>query len=215
MTTIIFFCILTMNACCALFSLLAMKFTDSAVRPLALAVGSVKEVFLIMPDKEPAIKLKPLTIRFPEAVWEEIREFANANNIPMAEFVRMAVSYNLTKYLDTVKFLDEKQGAEYLKQSSETKALIMSLLGEVSDIRFELNRIGVNFNQLVKLKNIERKYANANARDIDRLMQKQREEEEVKSESNQYLDKQELDSLITRFETAAKKAGDALCRIHG
>ena len=95
--------------------------------------------------------LRPITVRFTEDAWEAIRDIAESNGLSQAEVVRMAVAGNLSRYLGDIRFVDPKQG-------EQIRRCVASLVDIVSAIRIELNRIGVNYNQEVRVLNTEAKY---------------------------------------------------------
>ena len=76
------------------------------------------------------------------------------------------------------------------------KVQIINLFNVISEVKNELNRIGVNYNQEVRQRNIERKYGGDMT---DRT-------------GSTALSWQELDALISRYERATKGVAD-LCRI--
>lgn len=145
----------------------------------------------------------PVTVRFSADAWDAIRETAIENNMSMAELIRIAVAGNLGRYLGDIRIINEEQAAEI-------KRLIVSYLDTVSRVEIELRRIGVNFNQEIRLKQIERKYRGATS--LHSRMKKQEEEKAIIDGSG-ILSKEELDALITRYEQATKQVGDLLCRI--
>lgn len=87
---------------------------------------------------------------------------------------------------------------------------IAELGTELEKIRYELNRIGVNYNQEIRIKNIERKYSKRS--DYDTLKKKEKEIEEVKSESLK-ITPNDLRTLIKRYENAMAKAGAVLSKL--
>lgn len=141
--------------------------------------------------------LQPITVRFPQDVYDAIADIADISCCSKAEIVRMAVAGNLSMYLGDIRIIDKQQGAEIKQQ-------ITALFDAVSRAENELHRIGVNFNQLVRLKHIERKYGGAICAN------RSEEENSIRGESVD-LSKTELDEIITRYEQAAKQAGDFLC----
>ena len=143
--------------------------------------------------------LRPITVRFTPAAWRAIREMAEEEGISQAELVRVAVAGNLNRYLGTIRYVDSGQG-------EEIKVLAAGLMTEIANIGRELNRIGVNYNQEVRLTNIDRKYGNEEAKGAAR--------KEVLLES-EHLSKKNLDVLIERYEQATRTVGEALCRILG
>ena len=147
--------------------------------------------------------LCPITVRFTKGALDAIRDIAAENGVSMAELVRMAVAGNLASYLGTVRILDKRQ-------AKEVKDLIVSLMDMVSQIQTELNRIGVNYNQEIRLKNIERKYqGKLMGSDIMNMIA---EKEKVENEC-QGFSKEDMDGLMSRYEAATKQVGDVLCRI--
>lgn len=143
--------------------------------------------------------LCPITVRFPQEVYDAIADMARHSCISKAELVRMAVAGNLSVYLGNIRIIDKQQGAEIKHQ-------ITALFDAISRTENELHRIGINFNQAVRLKNIERKYGAA-------ICPERAEEEQAIRDESVNLSKAELDEIISRYEQAAKQTGDALCRI--
>ncbi len=148
--------------------------------------------------------LKPMTIRFSEEAWTQFDAEAKKLGMNKTEFIRMTVTKNLYRYMGTIRIIDEELAAEI-------KDLLRALLDEVSAVRMELRRIGINYNQAVRLKHIERKYANL-GKDINTLLQRHDEEERVKSECKEFS-QNEIDTLMARYEKATSKVGELLCRI--
>ena len=89
--------------------------------------------------------------------------------------------------------------------------MIKALLDEVTAVKVELHRIGVNYNQAVRLKQVERKYA-GRGMDVGALLQRGKEEEEIKSECKDFS-QEDIDALMVRYEKATSKVGEILCRI--
>ena len=118
-------------------------------------------------DKEP---LLPITVRFKAVAWNVIREIAEEMGVSQAEVVRMAVAGNMARYLGDVRYIDQDQAKE----------LVTELLDVTSTVRNELHRIGVNYNQEVRVANTAAKYGGAGGggkgktalpvQEMDRLM---------------------------------------------
>ena len=162
--------------------------------------------------------LRPMTIRFPAAVWNTIEDLASRYDMNKTDIIRSTLAGNLHHYLGTIRIADEEQAAEIEKQLAEingqiaeTKEWVKKLFDEVSKIHTELHRIGVNFNQSVRLRQIERKYSNSGM-NFSAIDARWKEEQKVKSECKDFS-KEDLDELITRYEKATAEAGVALCRI--
>lgn len=150
------------------------------------------------------VALKPMTIRFSTDAWAQIEKLARKHGMNKTELVRMALAGNLARYLGTIRIIDERQ-------AEEIKALIKELLAEVTAVKVELHRIGVNYNQAIRLKQIERKYANSKT-DTTAILRRFDEEEKVKSECKGF-DAKDIEILIDRYEKATSKVGEILCRI--
>ena len=144
-------------------------------------------------------RLRPITVRFTQDAYDAIADMSFDNCVSKAELVRMAVAGNLSRYLGDIRIIDKQQGAEIKQQ-------ITALFDTVSRTENELHRIGVNFNQLVRLKHIERKYGGA-------ICTNRAEEEKAVMAESVNLSKAELDAIVSRYEQATKQAGDVLCRI--
>lgn len=148
--------------------------------------------------------LKPVTIRFSAEAWDAIENLAKEHGTNKTELIRITLAGNLARYLGDVRIIDDEQAAEI-------KDLIKALLNEVSEIKLELHRIGVNYNQEIRLRNIARKYAKS-GNDVATLLQRHTEEEAVTSECRGFSQK-DVDGLIARYEAATEKVGRLLCRI--
>lgn len=149
--------------------------------------------------------LRPVTVRFSGEAWEAIRDTAAENGVSMAELVRMAVAGNLGRYLGDIRIIDQEQGAQI-------KKAVAALCDTASRIETELRRIGINYNQEIRLKQIERKYGNMQYATTATYLRKAEEVAKVKGDSAN-LSKEELDALLKRYEQATKQVGELLCRI--
>ena len=128
--------------------------------------------------------LRPITVRFTEDAWEAIRDIAESNRLSQAEVVRMAVAGNLSRYLGDIRFVDPKQG-------EQIRRCVASLVDIVSAIRIELNRIGVNYNQEVRVLNTEAKYGGNGG-------------------SGPAFPGKDVDKYISRYEAATRWAVDII-----
>lgn len=148
-------------------------------------------------------RLVQLCVRFSPGAFDAIKGVAAVNHVSMAELVRMAVAGNMADYLGTVKILDRKQAVEI-------RELLREIMDEMVRIRLELNRIGVNYNQEVRLKNLEHKYKGKyDLSDIQNMM---REKDEIEQECRGFS-KGDMDKLMGEYEAATQKVGEALWRI--
>lgn len=92
-------------------------------------------------------ELIQVTIRLPLRDKEQIDSLAKSGGCSTAEIIRRSVDGSLSKYLGEVQYMDREQG-------ESIKELVDSTYTELSDIRTELHRIGVNYNQEVRLQNL-------------------------------------------------------------
>ena len=127
--------------------------------------------------------LVPITVRFSPDAYGAISDIADNRNMSKADLIRRCVTGNLAEYLGTVRILDGDQVIEI-------RTAIRDLFDEVSQVKDELNRIGVNYNQEIHLMNREDRHIG----------------------SGPALPADAVHNAITRFETAAREAGELLCR---
>ena len=148
-------------------------------------------------------KLVPLTVRFTGPALDTIRDIADEHGFSAAEIVRFTVDNTLKEYLGSIQFLDYEQGKKIEKQLAEIQTL-------TSQIGTELNRIGVNYNQEIRLANWFKKTSqlpftreNVQKSDTERfhILQKS-------------FNKEHIDNLMRKYETVCSKVGELLCLIH-
>lgn len=96
-------------------------------------------------------ELIQVTIRLPLKVKEKIDGLAESGGCSTAEIIRRSVDGSLCEYLDGVQYVDREQGEAIKKQ-------LENLFTEISGMRMELNRIGVNYNQEVRLQNLGKQF---------------------------------------------------------
>lgn len=124
-----------------------------------------------------------ITVRFSPDAYDAISDMADNYNMSKADLVRRCVTGNLAEYLGSVKILDGDQVVEI-------RTAIRDLFDEVSQVKDELNRVGVNYNQEIHLMNREGRHIG----------------------SGPALPVDAVNNAIARFETAAREAGELLCR---
>lgn len=144
-------------------------------------------------DKSLKERLCPITIRFTSGAFEAIGDVARRHNMSKAEIVRLAVDGKLSAYLGNLVYVDNKKAKQIQKA-------VADLATEMDRIRYELNRIGVNYNQEIRLKNIERKYASQRG-NYEAMKRKEKEIDAVKSESLKVSSK-DLNTILRRYEEA-------------
>ena len=128
--------------------------------------------------------LQPLTVRLTPAARIAIRDIAAEHHISQAELIRIALAGSLERYLGSIRIIDPEQGAE-IRQN------IIDLINLTGKVEMELNRIGVNFNQAVRLM---RQTGNVD---------------------NVSFPKNEIYKILDIYDQATRQVGDLLCRILG
>lgn len=141
-------------------------------------------------------QLKPVTVRFTEGAYDAIREIASEQGWSMADTVRKGFDMELVKYLDTVRYMDYDQGKEIQRRLMDLANLLQGISGE-------LRRIGVNYNQDIRLRLTALKSADGSGATLD----------EGKIELRRKRLMLDLETVLSRYETATKKVGDELCRM--
>lgn len=138
-------------------------------------------------------ELIQVTIRLPLREKEKIDNLAKSGGCSTAEIIRRAVDGSLSKYCDRVQYVDVEQG-------EAVKELLGSVYTELSGMRTELSRIGVNYNQEVKLKNLERKYAEGKISVLELANTQQSIVEECKGFSPEVINE-----IMNRFDAIAEE----------
>ncbi len=166
-------------------------------------------------------KLIPLTTRFTEPTYGIIRDLSIDYNESMAEVTRMATESSLDKYFGNVRWLDNED-AKVINHNIAVTAKLFK------DAVFQLRRIGVNYNQDVHLKNLQKqidaydkKIQDLGATETALLMKyldeqsvlkKQKEELEARIKDHG-LDVNVIENLVNQLTEATERCGDQLCRI--
>ena len=126
-------------------------------------------------DRKPLV---PLTIRFDPDVYEAMQFMCDENNLSMAELCRRLLSRKVALNLNRICFIEPEDGIDIKRKVG----------------RMEINYIGNNYNQDVKIRH-----------------------EQVKRGLTPTWDPQnlgfELNALLDRCDTLAKEMGDALCTL--
>ena len=148
-----------------------------------------------MADKDKANGMVPVTVRFAPEVMAAIDDISDRHSVSKAEIIRLGFQSDLIKYLGNVEYVDANQGAEIRKLFGE-------ICTELSRSRMELNRIGVNYNQEMRLKNIRAKYGN----DMSLRMH---EENEIMNGVNS-VKTEDLERIVNHIDSVMKEAGEAL-----
>lgn len=137
-----------------------------------------------------AEKLVRSEVRFTEEANKALDEIAKENGIGKAQLIRYIVDNRMVDYLGSIKFIDPVQGDDIQRK-------IMKLMDDITDVKTELRRIGVNYNQEIKNQN---QMLKSGVRITD---------------ANRYLDIHAIEKLIEKWDATMGKAGGALWRILG
>ncbi len=159
--------------------------------------------------------MKATKIRFEQEEYDVLKSVADEYHVSLAEVVRLAVAGNLAKYLGTIRYVDQKQASDICKVVLGCKQVLW-------DIRDQIRRIGVNYNQEIKLRNIE---AQIKAKEQEIPFGRtgnythQLELKELRAQISAIekdrgsLNRKDLDALVARVDAVGKVVGDAMCRI--
>lgn len=101
-------------------------------------------------------RLLPVTVRFTSAAYAAICEIASEHGMSMADVVRRGFDRELSNYLGNIVYMDFEQGKAIQNQ-------LAYLATQMQQILFELRRIGVNYNQEIKLRQMAKKYSQRRA----------------------------------------------------
>ena len=138
-------------------------------------------------------ELIQVTIRLPLRVKEKIDNLAKSGGCSTAEIIRRAVDGSLNKYCDGLQYVDREQG-------EAVKELVGNVYTELSGIRTELHRIGVNYNQEIRLQNLGKKFSEGKISMSETLKMHQSITEECKGFSPEAVNE-----IMNRFDAIAEE----------
>ncbi len=151
------------------------------------------------------VKLKQTKIRIPEETDAKIRKLAKECGFSIAYVVRHILEQEIDDCFATIKCIDCEQG-------NRIETLLTEISTELRLILNNIKRIGINYNQEIKLKNAENKYNSIQNRyekqmaSIE-LTNLKKELEDSKSDTN------ELKTELDKFEELVIRMEDTLCHI--
>lgn len=152
-----------------------------------------------------AKSLVATTVRLPSNRVTIIKGFSKKYHTSFSEVVRVVVDNRLAKYFGIIHYCDFEQGEEIQKR-------IIEMQNSLCKMQRDIARIGVNYNQDIRLKQIERKYKNQGF-DMNLLTLRQNETNDVMKECSSFS-QQDFTDLVVRFETAVAKLDETLSCIH-
>lgn len=150
-----------------------------------------------------------LSVSLSEKTYNELLEMAEKHGESIASVIRIALDKNLAIYLGTVRYIDKEQADDILNVSMEISDSCRNILNNVK-------RIGINYNQELRLKNAEAKCQSVikeNGSDFVKILAIDELENAKKDIEQTCLNKKELNDLRSGFEAAAKKIEEAIWRI--
>ena len=154
---------------------------------------------------------KRITVGFDEKTYNELCGLAKEFGMSLSAVTRIALETNLGIYFGKVRYIDREQAEEIRKT-------LLEILDNCRKIYNEANRIGVNYNQEIRLKNAEAKYEAVkfdNSVGVFRRNEAKEEYEAVKSdvEANTYFSKEEVDTLLNEYKNVTKTMKELVCHI--
>lgn len=167
-------------------------------------------------EKQKEILVK-VTARIAHSVSDIIKDIAEEYGVSFSEVVRLSIDGHLEKYLGNVQYIDKQQGEEIKRQSA-------ALANEMQGIRNELNRIGVNVNQIAKGNNLARQiehlyemhYAAKDRNEKLKIYRRIRYLEDVQSELKVILMRPDQQKeCMDRYERVSAEVAKALWHIQG
>ena len=154
---------------------------------------------------------KRITVGFDEKTYNELCGLAKEFGMSLSAVTRIALEENLRIYFGKVRYIDREQAEEIRKT-------LLEILDNCRKIYNEMNRIGVNYNQEIRLKNAEAKYEAIKHVDgvgVFRRNEAKAEYEAVKSdvEANTYFSKEKAETLLIEYKNVTEKMQELVCRI--
>lgn len=147
-----------------------------------------------------------LSVGLSEKTYNELCELAEKYGESIASVIRLVIDKNLGDYFGTIRYIDREQAESILNVSMEISDLCRNILNNV-------RRIGINYNQELKLKNAENKYRSVMREAVGtyRMLEAKDEYDQAKAEIEQTcFNKDELYELLSDFEAAAEKMGEVI-----
>ena len=140
-------------------------------------------------QRSEAEKLVRTEVRFTPEANEALEEIAKENNISKAQLIRYIVDNRMVDYLGSIKFIDPEQGDDIQRK-------VMKLMSDIADVKTELRRIGVNYNQEIKTMNELKKRG-------------------IEPSVTGRLDVDAVEKLIEKWDDSMRETGGALWLILG
>ncbi len=153
---------------------------------------------------------KRITVGFDEKTYNELCGLAKEFGMSLSAVTRIALEENLGIYFGKLRYIDREQAEEIRKT-------LLGILDNCRKIYNEANRIGVNYNQEIRLKNAEAKWNEASNWGYHRINERiavLEEYEKIKKEiDNVAFSKEEVDTLLDEYKNVTKTMQELVCRI--
>ena len=145
-----------------------------------------------------------ISIRIPQDLKNKLSLLSDQNSCTISELIRASLNNDFEKHINSIEYIDVEQGKRILD-------ILFNMYTEISQIKLELNRLGVNYNQAVRMKHIENNYRNHLISHREFL----HEIESIHIECDDFST-ESLDRLMKRYESCTNKLveGLKLCRSH-
>ena len=147
-------------------------------------------------------------IRFERDIYELVKKVAVEHNISMAHLVRITVGGNLHDFLKNVDFLDAKQGEEVIRAVNDLTNATLS-------VRNELNKIGVNLNQRIRILRQQNDIMERSGKVSFDAIQAQMKEKQVREKELQKYeqDLERINQVMADYDVILKEVGEGLCQL--
>ena len=154
---------------------------------------------------------KRITVSFCEKTYNELCGLAKEFGMSLSAVTRIALEENLRIYFGKVRYIDGEQAEEIRKAT-------LDILDNCRKIYNEMNRIGVNYNQEIRLKNAEAKWNKIAVEkyiSAEKKYEAHMEYEAVKSDvaANIYFSKEEVFKLLYEYKSVTETIKELVCRI--
>ena len=147
-------------------------------------------------------------IRFKRDEYQLIKDVAHDNNVKISPLIRHATGRNLVKYLSSIHYLDEEQGAEIMRVLNELNTA-------TQQVRIELKRIGINIDQQTKVIHDKKKELEAlSGGGYEAILEKQKLMKEIaECEELSLKNQEESRTVISEYDRVLSEVGEQLWHI--
>lgn len=161
--------------------------------------------------------LKPVTVRLTETAYKALRKIASEHGFSLSEVLRVVVDMDLERYRKGVMFADYEQGEAIQGQ-------LLILANTMQDILYQLRRIGINYNQELRIRQTKlreireereriknMKYLSTWDKVTREMELNQAEQAEI--DKLQGFDADAVKKLIDQYREVTREVGESICHI--